>query len=381
MTEPKDLAGASDAALAHRLDNTTPMPRPGAPAVPVFESAGALLEATWRARGEPVRRMPTGLRRLDRFLGGGFTVPSLVLLGAGPKSAKSTIASAITENHVAAGGTAMVIDLENGARRWARRLLMRQVEVGEARLTQAVGEPVLDREEHERIETFPRVWGAEGACGRRLVRYPDALLGRLEPRAIADIFGAAVARRDGLAAEGLADPKAPALIVIDSVQKLPGSLEHRRDVVDGWIRAIEAARHAHPEAVALVISEFARKANGDGYVGFKESSGLEYTADLALGLEAIDNEDPPRDGPAPWPGRRLRLRALHNRDGDTGPAAIVHAVRPWHGIAETDEDPRDSAGAPSSAPSPSSSTRGKQGKRGKQASREVGVEYGEPWRS
>jgi hypothetical protein len=381
---PKDLAAATDEQLRHRITTGSPIEAPSTaasgPAAWKVEGAGALLEQTWRGIGEPVRRMATGLERLDDFLGGGFAVPSVVLLGAGPKSAKSTIASAIAENHVAAGGTALVIDLENGARRWARRLLMRQTRIGEARLTRAAGEPVLTREEFERLEAFPRMWGAEGELGRRLVRFPDRLLGTLRPDTIGALFAATVAHRDGLAARQLADPAMPALLVIDSIQKLPGSLENRRDTIDGWIRAIEAARLAHPETVALVISELARRTNGEGFGGFKESNGLEYTADLALKLELLDKDAPPRDGPAPWPGRRLRLRAEHNRDGDSGPAVIVHTLQPWHGLEETAEDPRDDATAASSTSSDRPTKRRKSAP-GSHASRTAEDSHEEPWRS
>lgn len=376
MTEPKDLAAADDEKMMRRVDNAKPMPRPG---LAVFEGAGVLLGETYRTIGTPVRRMPTGLERLDRFLDGGFTVPSAVLLGAGPKSAKSTIASAIAEHHVRSGGVAVVIDLENGPRRWARRLLMRQVQIGEKRLTRSVEEPLLDRGESERLASFDREWGASSECGRRMVRYPDAALGKLTPEAVRDVFGGAVALRNRLATEGLANPGMPALIVIDSVQKLPGSLEHRRDVIDGWIRAIEAARYEHPETVALVVSELARKTNAEGYAGFKESGGLEYTADLALGLEPLDTEDPPRDGPAPWPGRRLLLRVMHNRDGDAGPAVVVRTVRPWHGLEEADEDPRDAP--PSRTPTPLQGKGRGKGKPGSQSSRTTEETYGETWRS
>ncbi len=67
-----------------------------------------------------------GWSRLDLALGGGFGVPSLNILGAAPKSGKSTWAQIIAERHAEAGGFVYYLDLENGRRRFMRRMLCRR---------------------------------------------------------------------------------------------------------------------------------------------------------------------------------------------------------------------------------------------------------------
>lgn len=82
----------------------------------------------------------------------------------------------------------------------------------------------------------------------------------------------------------LARVPAPALLVIDSVQKLPGSVEHRRTSLDKWVHRLEYLKKRG--YTVLLVSEVGRAAyNSDAYIGsYKETGEIEYSADLGLQL-------------------------------------------------------------------------------------------------
>lgn len=76
----------------------------------------------------------------------------------------------------------------------------------------------------------------------------------------------------------------PALIVVDSIQKLPGSVEHRRTSLDRWIHRLEYLKKRG--YTVLLVSEIGRAAYGnDAYIGaYKETGEIEYSADMGLQL-------------------------------------------------------------------------------------------------
>lgn len=82
----------------------------------------------------------------------------------------------------------------------------------------------------------------------------------------------------------LARVPAPALIVVDSIQKLPGSVEFRRSSLDRWIHRLEYLKKRG--YTLLVVSEIGRASYGhDAYIGaYKETGEIEYSADFALQL-------------------------------------------------------------------------------------------------
>jgi hypothetical protein len=79
----------------------------------------------------------------------------------------------------------------------------------------------------------------------------------------------------------------PALIVVDSIQKLPGSVEHRRTSLDRWIHRLEYLKKRG--YTVLLVSEIGRAAYGsEAYIGaYKETGEIEYSADF--GLQLLDS--------------------------------------------------------------------------------------------
>lgn len=74
---------------------------------------------------------------------------------------------------------------------------------------------------------------------------------------------------------------APALVVVDSVQKLPTKIDQRRNGIDAWLLRFEQLKRRG--YTVLLVSEL------NGFGGYKETGEIEYTADL--GLQLIGNGD------------------------------------------------------------------------------------------
>lgn len=270
---------------------------------PALSIASALAKEVAALEGGS-KPISSGWPRLDRVLGGGFAVPSLNILGAAPKSGKSTWAQIVTERHVESGGFAYYLDLENGRRRFMRRLLCRRSRLGSAQVTAAL--------RGERVGDFGAA--EENARWQEAKRWVENTLG---PRWLVEF----TAPRDLSLRVANVRVKAadrPLLVVIDSLQKLPMSLEDRRAGVDTWIRLLERLRHEHDAAV-LLVSEIKRDQRGQyttHEAAFKESGGIEYAADLAMTLTRSTAFD-----------ASFALCVELARDCDDDPRGVVAAYR------------------------------------------------------
>lgn len=69
---------------------------------------------------------------------------------------------------------------------------------------------------------------------------------------------------------------APAVIVIDSIQKLPTKADQRRNGIDGWLAKFEALKE--DGYTTILISEV------NGFGGYKETGEIEYTVDFGMQL-------------------------------------------------------------------------------------------------
>lgn len=295
-------------------------------------SAGASLDALSLARvlsreearlERGVERIATGWPRLDAALGGGLEVPSLNVLGAAPKSGKSMWAQIVAARHAEAGGVVYYLDLENGRRRFLRRLLCRHAQLGAGVVASAL------RDHRSGVFTSRAAverWGAAKAWVR------DMLADRL--------FVEFTAPRDlgaRLAAVRHAAGDRRVLVVIDSLQKLPSNLQERRAGIDAWMRSLEALRHELDLAI-LLVSEIRR--GREGYVpsedAFKESSGIEYGGDLLMTMDR-----PPAGDDESERVSTLRVQLAREADEDAaGDVASYAPVRPFYGLEELDPAPR-----------------------------------------
>ncbi len=127
------------------------------------------------------------------------------------------------------------------------------------------------------------------------------------------------------------------LLVLDSLQKLPMDLEDRRAGVDAWIRLLERLRHEH-EAAVLLISEIKRDQKGQytaHEAAFKDSSGIEYAADLAMTLTR------PTAGESAEARSTLRVELARDCDDDPrGEVAGYCPLFPFYGLEEVEPERR-----------------------------------------
>lgn len=74
----------------------------------------------------------------------------------------------------------------------------------------------------------------------------------------------------------------PAVVIVDSVQKLPASIEYKRAGLDKWLHRFEALKKRG--YAVLLVSEINRAHYGqEAYVGgYKETGEIEYTADTGI---------------------------------------------------------------------------------------------------
>lgn len=93
-----------------------------------------------------------------------------------------------------------------------------------------------------------------------------------------------------LDADLLAVP-APALIVIDSLQKLPADPHHRRTTLDKWILKLERLKKDHGYSVLLLSEKDRGSYESPTLRGFKESGEIEYSADF--GAQLIRDKEAP----------------------------------------------------------------------------------------
>lgn len=85
-----------------------------------------------------------------------------------------------------------------------------------------------------------------------------------------------------------ADPKAPPLLIVDSLQSLPTDAKHPRTSLDRWLKHFEGlVRQGY---IVLALSEKARSTYGEAKLtGFKESGEIEYKA--WVGAQMFEDED------------------------------------------------------------------------------------------
>lgn len=234
----------------------------------------------------------------------GIIAPAMVTMGAQPKAGKSIWSQIVATNRVNAGDWVLYIDLENGHKRFLRRLMCRQAQVGKhaiKRYYRGCAKPEVVARMDAAI-----LW-LKGVADR-FVLHTQSDISAHDIRAYCDMMRSA-------------DPERNIFIVVDSLQRLPTSDSHdRRSGVEQWMQSLQDIRNDY-DAVVLIVSELKRATNGTSYVVgdalFKESGRIEYASDISL---AIDG-----DGV---------LTVRYNRDGDVGTVAKYEKIKPYFGMKE-----------------------------------------------
>jgi hypothetical protein len=203
--------------------------------------------------------------RLTRALNG---LREIAVVAAVPKAGKTTLALQIASNVADTGAAVIYYDFENGPFSLLIREFCRKYRV-------AYWEELFNKDQpwEPILEKLNRFYTDRKNMAIITDRKITIDMIRSQVRELRTISG-----------------QDKALIVIDSLQKLPMRLEERRAGVDFWLRGFEELKSQDPNLAIILVSELSR----DGLP--KESGDIEYMGHFLLRLTA-DNSDADRGEP------------------------------------------------------------------------------------
>jgi KaiC/GvpD/RAD55 family RecA-like ATPase len=261
-------------------------------ALAVRPSAGAWVTPAERARrlGSMGPKISTGIGVLDHVTRGGLRAGKLVVIGGGPGSAKTTLVTGWALRFARAGHRVVVVAADEGA----SGLLVR--------MGQATGAGSRDELEDGQPEAKDRLAATlEEIPGLSLV---DA--GEDEAIAVEDAAEHLIS--DAAAGD------APGILIVDSIQTArtrdDDAADGERMRVGGIVRVLRsAARHG---LLVVATSEVSRASyrsrvvaeRADPLASFRESSAIEFGADVAVFLASVKGE-----------GNAIDLDVVKNRLG------------------------------------------------------------------
>ena len=251
--------------------------RPGAAMVQSF------FQAISSRKYEP---MPTGLEPLDDVIGGGFIRQTLVMMGAAPGMGKSFFAQQLFEGMAQQGHNVLYFNLEMSREQMLARSFARLARTREGATMTAMD--VLQgyrwtEAQRATMERIKAVYGAEIAP--HMAYNPGGSTAQLDT----------ILEQMNSAAQRAADAgKEAPLVVIDYLHLLRG--DKREDVQTTIKRAMDAFKGyaMRFNTVVFIILAFNRDSNKGGKVNQesgRDSSSIEYGADLMLGLNFAKVED------------------------------------------------------------------------------------------
>lgn len=243
----------------------------------------------------------TGFNQLNDLLDGGLRPGTLYVVGAGPGGLKSTLSRQLA--YRIAFHSRIPAHYASAEESPGAQILKHVCRLGRASLSQVRAN---SKQYYEHFNQIAEM-------------YQAGLLAWLEPPlSIARMKAAATKQMEQVGT-------AECFVVVDSLQKTNPATPHeyRRQEIDCVLHELEAWKQTVPVCI-LAISELSRgdSANpygpGRGLQSFKESSEIEYSADVALLLEfAKEDYELMRQGQRPRE-ITLYLNILKNRHGCTG---------------------------------------------------------------
>jgi replicative DNA helicase len=293
-----------------------------------FEEAAKLWKAN-RFRSY----IPTRIGALDKMLGGGLPVRQITTLGAYTGMRKSELARQISRNAMMGGYPVINIDIELGPERLFERFYVQEAKI--AREALAKEHYATHEEEHAAEDAYDTV------VANKL--YSIYAPGNMPPlKELLDTLDSKLASRK---------VGTPTLVIFDSLQRL--SLGERmsdlRENMILFMGKMEVFARSNNVAV-LAISEGGRPSKGKNphkhmkISDFKESSSIEYVSDVAIVLNATQEERPEGE-------ESFEIDVGKNRNGDQGtvPGVIVFTRPHWGMYFETEEQHAKTKRAPTAA--------------------------------
>lgn len=230
-------------------------------------------------RTQRYKPIPTGITDIDKALGGGFIRQQLILLGAAPGTGKTALAQWIFEGMAKSGrASCLYLNLEMSreqilARSFSRILAgkgftMKPTEILQGYAWNPQQEDYILRAAEEYKQTI----------APRMIYNPDGITANLDTILEYIEKEATAAERAGLPAP---------CIVIDYLQIITGAeREDDAAIIKRAVSSLKGIAVKHNTVVFVIIAHN-REANKSGTVSMtsgRDTSALEYSADLQLGL-------------------------------------------------------------------------------------------------
>ena len=341
--------GAKDAADELKA-NRAAMPGWYAEAVAALDERAAYLEATkWDRRkarnhlyeavdvagglfmGDDVHDpIPTGLKNLDDLLDGGLPSRGLVIVGAMSSAGKTTLMVQVADHIAENGRPVLFVTLEQGKAEIVAKSLSRIASAMPRLNGNRIWLKVPDLTTTAGREGIHRDAEKEAALMAALERYTE----RIAPRFIvyeADERPTMADLEDAVKAVADHHGAAP-VVVIDYLQIIAPMNDRATDkqAVDYNVSALRKLARDYDTCV-LAISTLNRSsynAGGIAFESFKESGGIEYAADVLLGLQPRGLKSATADEVDDKKIKAVTRKALdeykqHMGDEDGAPAEIV----------------------------------------------------------
>lgn len=263
-----------------------------------------------------IHRLSTGIKSLDRALGGGIS-PGLYVLGAIPNLGKSTLALQIAQNISAGGTPVLFFSMEMPRERIASKALSRQIFIN-TRSPRYSSDMLLNENSAQDTDFWSQVDIARKQvaedCKNLYVLERDETICSAEDivRAVED------------AKETLGQNNTP-VVIVDYLQILSGdkagSFLSDKAIVDFNIRILTTLS-TQEKIPVILISSFNRYSYKKPVTmeGFKESGSIEYSADVILGMQlsAVNEQDFNIDKEKEKNPRDIELVVLKHRYGKSG---------------------------------------------------------------
>lgn len=229
--------------------------------------------------GDKYRPIPTGIKDLDRRIGGGFIRQWLILIGAEPGAGKTALATQIFENIARTGRQCVYINLEMSEEQLLARAITRTAYQTESAELDAL--TILRGYAHtpEIALTVQRAAAVYKHDVAPYLQYnPDNISSNLD-----DILAAIEVRAERAKAQGKPAP----IVCLDYLQLITGrEREDNTEVLKRAVVGLKGYARRHNTAVVCIIAQ-SRKANESKEASMtagRDTSNLEYTADLQMQL-------------------------------------------------------------------------------------------------
>lgn len=232
--------------------------------------------------------VPTGFPELDKALGGGLPNGKMTVIGAEPSYGKTTLAMQILEQMCSiTGRPGLVLSMEMSAADLANKSIVRDV------YKHNMDNPdacfcVNDLDNPDFTFSQMQAEAHHDAVGR--IADNLANISVIDDTVDINIIGALEQTIKDTISQYHKSP----IVVIDYLQliKLNPSLEDKRRDVDNVISECKRICHQY-DVLMILISAVSRKSYGRRLTmdSFKESGGVEFSADVLLGLEYVHAEE------------------------------------------------------------------------------------------